>query len=181
MPATRGSWTIHEAVKNRWYTRGVDAAFRDIWNVEKDNQGFLTLNDTEARPGKQIANSQQTVHPMPYCIFEHAAPIILGHSTGGAETLTELLTIGENPLELEQQYQDVPIQFTLYSNTKQGAIAAAKIVAAAFDKALLDLTPDRQIDMLRDPDFGGRPDSRTWTWTLQYRVRIDAAYAAQLS
>ncbi len=178
-PATRGSWSVHEAVSSRWYSKGIDAAFRDIWNTEKDSQQFLTLNDTEARPAKQIGSGQQTVHPMPFCIFEHDTPIILGHSSGGAATETEQLA-GQNA-DVEQQYQDIPIQFVLYDFTKERAIAAAKIVAAVFDKALLDVSPDRQIDMFRDPDFGARLDSRTWTWTLQYRVRIDATYAADLS
>jgi len=167
----RGSWSIHKAIEERWVDKGLDTAFRAEWPTPATTQ-YLSLNDSEARPGKPI-------HPTPYCVYEVGEPIILSHSTGAADD--------DVPVDTHRKYIDVPVQFTIYAiqkgalNGKEMAVQFAKLVARQFDRALYTLEEDEQIDVMIDPDFGTRQDDQTWSWTLQYRIRIEGKYLIALS
>lgn len=155
----RGSWTVDEAVMTRWNAQNLSAQFKAGWppGLQSTDQ-FVVLNDTEATPAE--GNS---AHPRPYCVYEKSPPITLGGHSGGD---------GENYAELH----DVPIQFTVYADSKPLAVQYAKLIAAAFDRPNLQISPDKFVEMYRDPDFGVYIDDQTYTWVLQYRVRIEAAY-----
>ena len=162
MPNPRGSWTLAEAIKKRWYAANLDVQFRRHWPLPATDQ-WLTFNDTEARPAGPNAP-----HPRPYCIFEQGIPIIRGHMTG-RDSQTEI------------QHQDVPVQFTIFAGRKELARDFAAMVAEAFDKQRLGMQDDGHITTFRDPDFPTRMDDRTWAWVLQYRFRIEAVYAGSYS
>ncbi len=167
----RGSWGIHKAIEDRWADKSLDDLFRQTWTAPATTQ-YLTLNDTEARPGKPI-------HPTPYCVYEVGNPILIGRSSGAASD--------DAPADTRREYWDVPVQFTIYAthngstNGKDIAIQYAKLVAAQFAAASYDLEEDEFIDVMIDPDFGTREDDQTWSWTLQYRIRIEGKYANTLS
>lgn len=178
MPNPRGTWNVAEAIAAKWVSAGLDAAFRTAWGALHQTAEFLTLNDTEARPAKDPPG-----HPRPYCIWELGTPVPLGNSSGRAQSGAEQIANGdaEGPLHTLIQTQDVPVQFTVYGTTKSQVRQFTKLVAAVFDRALFSLTDDEHIETFRDPDFSTRHDDKTWSHTLQYRIRIDAKYAAALS
>ncbi len=159
----RGTWEVSKAVMARWRDKNLDAIFRAQW-PDSATTAFLPLNDGQARPAKGDGHR----HPVPYCIFEQGTPIPISSSQGkDAATIID--------------YMDVPFQFTIYGKGKAQAVEFATIVAGAFDRAQLNLQTDSQIEIFRDPDFGFHVDDETWTWILQYRLRLEATYAAALS
>jgi len=159
MPA-RGSWDIDQAVKRRWDARSLEEQFRTVW-PDPARDDLLALNDTEAR-------AVDGGHPKPYCIYEKGTPVVRGNMSGRTR-------------DTEQQIQDVPIQFTIYGETKEQAKDFAQLVAGAFDKAALELQDDAQVTIIRGPDFSVRQDDETWFWAVQYTVRIIGTYQSELS
>lgn len=176
MPNARGSWTLHAGIKQRWFAQNLDGRFREAWPQSQRNPAqarYHTLNDQEARAGD---------HPTPYCVYEIADGNVIGHTTGGAQTLAQrLASPANNARDTERQFQEIAVTFKIYGATKAQAIQYSKLVAAAFDKALLTLEDDEHNEMIRGSDFGTPDGDSTYFWTLIYRVRIDCTYAAELS
>jgi hypothetical protein len=154
----RGSWSVAEAVKKRWDSKSLEDQFRALWGDKRDDPRWLALNDTEARPET----------PTPYCIYEQGESRPRTNMTGKTASTS-------------QQIQDVPIQFTVYGRTKTQAKDFAKLVAGAFDKADLDMQDDALVTIIRGSDFSARADDKTWSWTIQYTVRLIGTYQSALS
>jgi hypothetical protein len=150
--AIRGTWLLHDAIRRRWNEAALDDAFREAW-PDKTLTNVLPFNDTEAR-------AESDKHPRPYCVVEYSTPIHKGNSAGGR--------VGTSTV-----YQDHPVNFHIFGNTKGQAEEFAKLVAEAFVQKKLTIEQDRHIDTLIDPDFVVREGDRTWRWVLQYRFRID--------
>jgi hypothetical protein len=191
MPATRGSWTLHQALLKRWIDSGADAALRGLWNPGKQ-AGFHCWNENEARPGT----------PFPYVVYQVGEPQSR-FRTCGKDALTEIdyLTIG---LQLEcfgaggGTGQDVSLTLTaahvamlnahFASKGKTRTVAAgslggkpaaqlvAEIVALAFDNQALSVDDDSHVQTQRGPDFPVRQDDTHWSWVLRYSVQIEAEY-----
>lgn len=105
---------------------------------------------------------------MPYCIYEKGEPRVVGNMSGRTR-------------DTEEQIQDIPIQFTVYGRDKTQAKDFAKLVAGAFDKARLEVQDDHLVTIIRGSDFDVRQDDETWSWTIQYTVRIIGTYNSALS
>jgi hypothetical protein len=178
MPNPRGSWTLHKAIKDRWFARNLDGVFREAWPEQYRNparSAFHTLNETEARAGN---------HPTPYCVYEVEEGYTVAQMSGGAQTLAQKLAdpTGSYAEETtERRLEEVPVTFKVYGIDKSQAVQYAKLVAAAFDKALLSLEDDEHNETLKGADFGTREGDSRYFWTLIYRFRIDCAYAAEHS
>lgn len=155
----RGSWLIDEAVKKRWDSRSLEAQFRAVW-ADPARLDCIALDDSEARAAGP--------HPMPYCIYEKGEPRVVGNMSGRTR-------------DTEEQIQDIPIQFTVYGRDKTQAKDFAKLVAGAFDKARLEVQDDHLVTIIRGSDFDVRQDDETWSWTIQYTVRIIGTYNSALS
>ena len=133
---------------------------KQYWPADKQDK-FLALNDELARART----------PFPYVIYESSEPIIKGHSSGSRAWL-------------EQQYQDVPIQFRVHAKPANGlsgrkiAIELAKEIMGAFDPGTdrLDLAPDVHLTTVAQGDFHVREGDDEWLWVVQYLIRLDATY-----
>jgi hypothetical protein len=158
--AARGSWDVDQAIKRRWDARSLEAQFRAVWE-DPTRLDVLALNDGEAR-------AVEGGHPKPYCIYEKGESVVRGNMSGRTR-------------DTEQQVQDIPIQFKIFGDGKEQAVDFAKLVAGAFDKAALELQDDEQVTIIRGPDFGVHEDDETWSWVIQYRVRVIGTYQSELS
>ncbi len=162
MPVIRGSWTLHEALVERWEDAGLDAEFRALWPVATETR-YNPLHDTEARP----------TPPGPYCVYDLPEPDVEGHDSG-KQGNTE-----------NQQIRN-PVEFHIYAkstSTRSGKSIArdlAKKVAAAFDPGNLfgplPIRDDAHHTTQRGPDFPVRDGDKEWKWVLQYDFVLDAEY-----
>ena len=159
MVATRGAWTLHEAIVNRWDDDNVDADFKVYWPDDTEIR-YPVLND-EMAPANP---------PGPYCVYEVQPQNNITHMTGKTKT-TEL------------QFQPHLVQFRIHAqetsllDAKTIAVALAKVVAASFDNmTALDISPDAHVTTIRQPDFGVREGEQEYAWVLQYLITIDCEY-----
>lgn len=162
-PATRGSWTLDEAVALIWDTAGLDTIFRNEWPVaSKLSTKYQPLNDGFARP----------VPPGPYCVFEKMIPFVRNHMTG----------VGGG--RRENQFQQILIQFSIHAKStatesgKSICVRLADRVAEAYDPDTVpwEMEDDSLVSVKRGPDFHTREGNDEWVWVLQYDVMIDAEY-----
>ena len=162
MPFTRGSWTLHEALVERWEDAGLDDEFRALWPVPAETR-YNPLHDTEARP----------TPPGPYCTYELPEGDIEGHDSGKQGNT-------------ENQQIRIPATFQIYAKsttTRSGKAIArdlAKKVAAAFDPGnifgALPILDDAHHTTQRQSDFPVREGDTEWKWVLQYDFVLDAEY-----
>ena len=123
MPATRGSWTLHEALICRWEDSNLDVEFRAFWPVSTETR-YNPLHDTEARP----------TPPGPYCVYEIQEGTVEGHDSGVQG-------------DTENQMIRVPVEFRIHAkstSTRSGKAIGrdlAKKVAGAFDPGEDEKTP----------------------------------------
>jgi hypothetical protein len=161
----RGSWTLDEAVKNRWDDYALDDEFKDYWTVGDETRYFV-LHDQEANPNP----------PGPYCVFEKDL-------VGEPERMTGS---GTDALTTEKQTETYLVSLTIHAKDDDGStslsakdicIALAKLVATAFnDMSALDISPDAHVLTLPQPGFGTKEGDREYAWTLQYLITIEAEY-----
>lgn len=159
MVTNRGSWTLHEAIANRWDEKSLDADFKALWTVSNETR-YPVLSEKEAP-----ANP-----PGPYCVFEIDPQNNLTHMSGVTKAT-------------ENQFIPYIVQFTIHAKesstltAKQIAKNLAKLVATAFDDmTALDISPDAHVITVRQPDFGVREGEEEYLWVLQYLITIDAEY-----
>ena len=165
------SATIDKAVKERWRVRGLEQWFKRFW-ADPAIGGFHAFNDTEAR-----ANT-----PMPYCIYEKSAGVLLGRSTGS----------GDEPID-EIEYWQIPVQFTIVAATpstglhrgRSGKDIAAELLGngapdatgllGAFEDAagLFEMDGrDCHVQTLVGADYHVRDDDDVWNWVLPLDIQI---------
>jgi hypothetical protein len=138
----------------------LDAEFRALWPDPAASE-YSPFNDGEARP----------TPPGPYCVYEKAQPVLLGHHSGK-------LTSTEN------QLLSVPVTFQVHAKTsgsqsgKARARLLAEKVASAFDpgNGAFDISPDSHVYTVREPDFHLREGDEEWVWVVPYSFVIDAEY-----
>lgn len=164
------SWTLDKALFSRWKAHSLDQLFRAYWANPADLT-FSPWNDREAR-----ANT-----PMPYCVYEPGTSFLTGRSTGGE---------CENKYSVE--YWTVPIQFSIYAQSKAGRTGkdiAYELLGLpkntdddghgllkAFDDSAgqLDLDgQDRHVQTLVQSDACVREDDDVWKVVLMLNVEIE--------
>ena len=153
MTTVRGTWNIHEMIATQWLAE-CDELFRSYAGTA-DTPHYVTLHDTEARPNP----------PGPYAIYMVGVAGVDGRS-GGLTAVTF------------QQYETVPVEFRIHSQSKDTTVALAKIVAAAFDPSnCLALSDgDDMIRSQRISDGALREDDTEYQWMLSYEFLVDATY-----
>ncbi len=162
MPVTRGSWTLHAALIERWEDAELDIEFRAFWPVPTETR-YNPLHDTEARP----------TPPGPYCVYDIAEGDIEGHDSGKQG-------------DTENAMERIPVEFHVYaksSSTRSGKAIArdlARKVAAAFDPGnlfgALPILDDAHHTTHRGSDFPVRDGDKEWKWVLKYDFVLDAEY-----
>jgi|TARA_Y100000310_G_C20693571_1_gene823968 hypothetical protein len=163
MVTIRGSWTLHEAIINRWDEKDLDADFKALWPDDTETRYPVLSED-----GPELGAPSNP--PGPYCVYGIQAQNNLTHMTGKTST-TEL------------QFQPHLVQFVIHAKETSSATAKsiaqglAKLVATAFDDmTALDISPDAHVVTIRQPDFGVREGEKEYAWTLQYLITIDCEY-----
>jgi hypothetical protein len=161
-PNTRGSWTLDEALVERWRTSSLNQVFRDEWPDPLAIE-YEPFNDQEARP----------VPPGPYCVYEKTVPVVIGHMTGHDITT----------YKRENQLQLVTVQFRIHAKStstesgKKIARRLAKKVATVFDPHNAFTIYDDAIAVKsRGPDFDTREGEDEWVWVIQYDFTLDGEY-----
>lgn len=158
--ATRGSWTVDEAVVAHWKDAGLDDSFRNEWG---DNQGDTTyhpLNHETADPEP----------PGPYATYVIGDPVRVANMSG--KTKSE-----------ERQLLDYPVTFQVHaksSSTATGKTRArdlAKLIASVFDpENEITICDDAWVQTRREGDQAMRLGDDEWTWILRFTIQVDAAY-----
>ena len=163
IPATRGSWTLDEAIAIRWEEAELDVVIRNEW-PESDRllTKYQPLNDSFAEP----------TPPGPYVVYEKSIPIIRNHMSG------------HTAAQRENQLQQILVAFRIHARStatesaKSVCIRLAKKVAEAFDPdtSPWEMYDDSIASVTREADFHTREGVDEWVWVLQYTVMIDAEY-----
>ena len=159
MAATRGSWTVDEAVVSQWKAAGLDAAFRAQW-VSPADTSYFPLHHEQAEPEP----------PGPYAVYTLGQPTRVAGMSG--------LTSDE-----ERELLDYPLTITIHAKTTgttSGKLIArdlAKQVIAAFDPGqALEICDDAWVQTRRGPDQAQRLGSDEWAWVCLFTIQVDAAY-----
>lgn len=157
--ATRGSWTVDEAVVRHWKAEGLDEAFRDEWDDSTDDTYFPLHHETaEPEP------------PGPYATYTIADPIRVANMSG--------LDTDE-----ERQLLDYLVTIQVYAKsngTTSGKVRArdlAKQVCAAFDPdKVIEICDDAWVQTRREGDQSLRLSDEQWVWVCRFTIQVDAAY-----
>lgn len=159
MVAIRGSWTLHEAIVNRWDAYSLDDEFKAYWPDDTETN-YIVLSENEAQENP----------PGPYCTYEITPQ-------GEASRMSGVTLMSENETQDHRVEFRIHAKQTATQSAKQVAKALAAKVAAAFDDmAALDISPDSHVVTIRELDFGVREGEREYRWVLPYRITIDAQY-----
>jgi len=157
--ATRGSWTVDEAVVAHWKEIGLDAAFRNEWDDSGDTT-YHPLNHEMADPEP----------PGPYATYIIGDPIVVATMSG--KTKAE-----------ERQLLDFPLTIQVHAKNSSTATGKArcrdlaKLIAAAFDPDQeLAICDDSWVQTRREGDQAMRLGGTEWTWILRFTIQVDAAY-----
>ena len=163
MTATRGSWTLDQAIVSRWAAAGLDAQFRDYWTDASYTQ-YPVLHDGDAIPAGA---------PGPYCVVQKLTPVPIGHDSGKTSSTVN-------------QLQRCLVRFHVHAKTttslgltgKAIAKALAMLVAAAYDWSYgtLSLSPDTHVMTTRMGDYPMHEEQDEWVWVLEYQITIDCVY-----
>lgn len=157
--ATRGSWTVDEAVVRHWKEQGLDAVFRDEW-VSSVDDTYYPLNHEQAEPEP----------PGPYATYVIADPV-------------RVATMSGKDTSEERQLLDYLVTFQIHaksSSTTSGKVRCrdlAKQVAAAFDPdQVIEICDDAWVQTRREGDQCMRLGQSEWVWILRFTIQVDAAY-----
>ena len=157
--ATRGSWTVDEAVVKHWKAEGLDEAFRDQWEDTVDDT-YYPLNHERAEPEP----------PGPYASYTVADPVPVATMSGKSK-------------DEERQLLDYLVTFQVHaksSDTTSGKVRArdlAKLVIAAFDPdKAIEICDDQWVQTRRGSDTCLRLGEDEWAWVCMFTIQVDAAY-----
>ena len=160
MTATRGSWTVDEAVVAHWKAEGLDEAFRAYWTDVNDTS-YFPLHHEKAEPEP----------PGPYAVYTLSEPQRVAGMSG--------LESGE-----ERELLDYQLMITVHAKTTtttSGKVRArdlAKQVIAAFDPhKTLEVCDDAWVQTRRGPDQAQRLGEDEWAWICLFTIQVDAAYS----